>query len=276
MNLRRNNAPSISLPRTVALSCLLTAILATFVFAAGTDCAMVTEQEIKLVWTGDYGQGEQVYLSSCEEGIWSPSVRLSDAAGHVFHAAVGSGDDGKVWAAWALQDGQKSYLEYTVFDTHEWKPPQRITVKTGNNTGVSLVVDRNNTPWLAWAGVGNTYTDIFWSRWNGQQWESPAKAHSENSVPDLNPQLFLDDNGEIILSWQTFAREEKKYVTVSQIWNGVQWHPAPAGTGENVNNKISSDHSLLPAIPDFVQDRRQAALFVRSKDGAGSAPLTAY
>jgi len=222
---------------------------------------------MQLVWATDRGRGEQIYFSSLETKGWTSPVQVSKSAELVFHPSAGSGDDGEVWVAWVRKGKHGNVLEYSVGNSSGWAPPSPVETVHKMDNEVTVVVDRSNTPWIAWTGTEEDYPEIFWSRWNGEGWSVPARAHAANSVPDLDPQLALDDGGQVVLSWQTFT--DGRYERATRIWDGIQWQeeksPEP---GAQVHGR-SADSSLdMPALPDFIQDPRKASLFI--KDGAGS------
>ena len=233
---------------------------------------LIQEDEVKLVWSADYGHGEQVFFSSFEKNTWTSPVQLSDSTELVFHSAISSGDDGRIWAVWSRQDKKKSFLEFTIFSSSKWVKPRKINTGLDNNKSVTVIVDKNNIPWIAWAGVEDKYPDVFWSRWNGQRWDLPVKVHADNDVPDINPALVLDDSGYINLSWQTFA--DGKYVTVSKTWDGQQWQVSSLDSEKVEINTIFAEHKIMPNIPEFINDRRRATFFIKGNDGAGSIPLS--
>ena len=216
--------------------------------------------------------GEQIYYSSYEKEKWLAPVQLSDSADLVFQPAVGSGSDGKTWVVWSRQDKNGSFLQFTVYNSSCWTKPLQIDTGMNNNKAVTIIVDRHNIPWIAWTAIENIYPDIFWSRWNGQGWDLPVKAHSENEVPNLQPTLALDELGNITLSWLTY--NNRKYVTVSQVWAGRQWQMAPNESEKNIQEKIIQGCKAIVLVPDFVEDHRKATLFIRKKDSACSLPLS--
>lgn len=233
------------------------------------------EQDIQLVWAAkNYGQGEQIYFSSLKMNNWSTPVKLSHSNDLVFQPASSSGTDGKVWVVWSVQGRSGSFLQFTVYSNSTWLQPNQINTGMNSNKAVAIIVDRNNVPWIAWTAVNDMYPDIFWSRWNGRGWELPVRAHHINKVPDIQPELALDESGNVNLSWQTYL--DGRYVTVSQVWNGQQWQTV-SGEPEKIIRKklIQGDKGIFP-VPDFVEDPRKASLFIKKNDGAGSIPLSLF
>lgn len=263
----------LALRRGATVLCFVAVLLSTQVLSAQPSGNSVRNDELKLVWTADYGQGEQVYFSSYEKESWSAPVQLSDSTDLVFQSAVSSGADGRIWVIWARQDKKRSFLEFTMYDSSRWSKPQAIETGIDRNKAVTVLVDQDNTPWIAWTGIVNMYPDIFWSRWNGQAWTPPVKAHADNNVPDIHPILSLDDSGHILLSWQTIS--SNKYITVAQVWDGRQWQAVSKQEAEKQLLKTAElGKKTIPSIPEFIQDSRKATLFIRGNDGSVSMPLS--
>ena len=195
----------------------------------------LSQDNIQLVWSADYGQGDQVFYSSYEKNTWTTPVQLSDSTEMVFHSAISSGDDGKIWAVWTRQDKKKSFLEFTVYNSSKWTKPSKIDTGMDSNKAVTIIVDKNNIAWIAWTGIEKMYSDVFWSRWNGQGWDLPVKIHADNNVPDIKPTLALSDSGQVFLSWKTFANGQ--YETMTKMWDGQEWQTAPNDSVNMMMNK---------------------------------------
>jgi hypothetical protein len=231
------------------------------------------QQQIKLVWSADYGQGEQIFYSSYDKNNdWTVPLQLSDSRDSVYLPVVGSGNDGKVWVVWSHKKNKKIFLEWSVYRASKWSLPSQIETGLDSNKAVTIIVDLENRPWIAWSGTEKTYPDIYWSRWDGNGWEKAEKMHGANDVPDLDPSFLLDHNGNIVLSWQTF--ENRRYITVAKKWDGQQWQTVdPSMVESKMKNK--SYGPLAKIIPPrLVQDSSQGSLFIKGPNGAESFSLS--
>ncbi len=260
---------------TIILVCLMLNLLLSQVLHAQIAEDIKQAQDIKLVWSAkNYGQGEQIYYSSFKKDKWTTPVQLSHSADLVFQPASSSGTDGKVWVVWSRQDKSGSFIQFTVYSASGWLQPRQIDTGMDNNKAVAIIVDHDNTPWIAWTAIDDIYPEIFWSRWNGQGWDLPVRAHDKNKVPDIQPVLALDESGNINLSWQTYL--DGKYVIVSQVWKGQQWQTVSSEFGDNIRKKLIQGDKGSFLVPDFVEDPRKASLFIKRTDGAGSLPLSLF
>lgn len=262
---------------TMILSCVIVNLL----LSQGL-CAQITknskpeqEPDLKLVWAAkNYGQGEQIYFSSLGRNNWSPPVQLSHSSDLVFQPTSSAGTDGRIWAVWSVQNDNGSFLQFTVFSSSGWMPPTQIDTGVSNNKAVTIIVDRHNVPWMAWTAVTDMYPDIYWSRWDGREWQLPVQAHDDNTVPDIQPALTLDRSGDIMLSWQTYR--DGGYQTISQVWDGQRWQAGSNNSEETIKMKLLKEDKTRFPTPHFVEDPRKASLFMKRSDGAGSIPLSLF
>jgi hypothetical protein len=228
-------------------------------------------QGLQLVFTADYGKGEQVFYSSYKKNDWTIPVQISESKNFVFHPVSSMGSDGKKWTLWTQADKKGKFLYYSVFSNSRWSLAKKIDTRMNDNRAATLVVDNNNIPWIAWLGEEKKYTDVFWTRWNGSGWDSPVKAHADNKVPDVQPQLALDDSGHVRLSWQTFI--DGKYVVVSKTWDEQQRRLEKlARPGKSITKKIK-EQVQLPPLPAFIKEPHKATLFIKTTVGTESVPL---
>lgn len=262
------------LSRIVIPVCLLIVFV-----LGGTGAAAADKQadphparKIQLVWSADYGKGEQIFFSRFNGKNWTIPVQISESKHLVFKPVSAVGADGTIWVVWPESGKKGSILQFSVYRNSSWSRPQPIETGLSDNRAVTVIVDGDNRPWIAWTGAKKSYSDVFWSRWNGTGWDAPVMAHAENKVPDLHPELALDDSGHLVLSWQTYARGE--YITLSKVWDGRQWKIRRSGTGEKRGNIKMQTMEELPALPECIPEPYKATLFIKSNEGAGSIPFS--
>jgi hypothetical protein len=251
--------------------CSLFLLLFTPVVHAENTEPLSTLQELQLVFSADYGSGEQIFFSSYQKNNWTIPVQISDSPNFVFHPVSGIGSDGKIWVVWTQADNKGKFLYYSVFSNSRWSQSKKIETQMKDNRSATLIVDTDNIPWLAWLAVEKTYSDVFWSRWNGSGWDSPIKAHADNNVPDIQPGFSLQESGRIRLSWQTFV--DVGYVTASKIWDQQQSQlEQSVAAAKNAEKKIQ-ERVELPALPSFIKEPHKATLFIKTDVRAEAVPL---
>lgn len=262
-----------STPIAFVLSVFLVVLLNGAVSAKANEQA-TQDREIHLVWSANQGQGEQVFFSNYKKNNWTIPVQISDSEEHVFQPVSAVGDDGKIWVVWTGLLMNKRLLQFSVFEKTHWTKPRQIDTGMDDNRAATLIIDADNTPWVAWTAAAESYSDVFWSRWNGKRWDVPVKAHSDNSVPDTHPALALDESGQVVLSWQTYA--DGKYITISQQWDGEQWQGLSHVNAQTIRKQKNLKSEKLPEIPTVIKERYKAKIFVKDTVGAGSVPLSQF
>ena len=239
---------------------------------AAPEAGSVPVQDLLLVWSADYGKGEQVFFSRRKKESWTVPVQISSGKNFVFKPAAAAGNDGTVWVIWTERGRKGSRLQFTVYRNNRWAAPRQVETGLNDNRAVVIAVDRNNRPWIAWTGAKKSYSDVFWSRWNGTGWDAPVMAHAENNVPDVQPELALDDSGQVVLSWKTY--DQDGYVTRMRKWDGRQWQQIQPETEKKSEKKRVRVQKQLPALPEYIKEPYKATLFLRTQEGAWSVPLS--
>ncbi|GAB4332533.1 MAG: hypothetical protein Kow0089_00440 [Desulfobulbaceae bacterium] len=230
--------------------------------------------ELQLVWSGKTDRGVQIFFSRYAKKGWVNPVRLSDADEMVFLPGVASGTDNRIWAAWSRLDTRKktAYLEYAMYDGSSWRQPERIRTGLKDCRAVTVMVDRDNIPWLAWEGIEKKYTDIFVSRWSDGKWSPARRVHVPNAVPDIEPALSLDAFGRLVLAWRTFS--DGRYVETAKRWDGVRWQPAAFSPEEDVVRQTLGSKMELPPLPaGLAAEPHRVGIFMKGARGAASLPL---
>ena len=255
----------------------VSAAIFTFFLLLSLSCLSVKAEiagqpDTILVWSADYGLGERVFFSSYEVNNWTAPVQVNDNGEPAFLPSAAFGGDGSIWVVWSEQNNNGSFLHYSVYSNSKWTEPATIDTGMNNNKAVTVIVDRDDRLWLAWTGIEDTYSDIFWSRWNGTGCDVPAKAHADNSVPDVEPSFSLDDSGRVVLSWQTFY--QGSYVTESRVWDGGRWQNLPRSAQKNTLQAAVQQRADIPPVPEFVEDAIAATLFIQEDVGVSSIPLS--
>ena len=231
-----------------------------------------TFDELNLVWTANYGEeGEQVYTSSFSKTKWSIPVQVSDAAEHVFHSAATVAGDGSHWVVWTQSEKKKKLLYFSTDKEGQWSKPSQIITGMDDNRNVTIAIDSEGQPFIAWTGVDKTYSDIFWSRIVHDAWSSARKVHGHNKVPDVDPVLWISDNGDITLSWQTFI--DGRPVTAFVQWAGKSWVEKEQSFKEKHSAVQELRSKNLPQMPKFIQELYKAEFFYKDKYGTGTIPL---
>ena len=256
----------------IAAFSIATLFNTTFVLADTKNNAVL--QELMLIFTADYGQGEQVYSSNFANDSWTVPLQLSDSLIHAFHPVVAVGDDNYKWAVWTQVDENGKYLYYSVFNGVAWSKGKRISTQTTENSSPALMVNGKQNLLLAWVGVDDKYSDVYLSHWQGSTWTKPVMINAVNNVPDIKPYFSRNMNNRIVLSWLTFI--DGKYAVTARILDDEQRVIAKLPLSEKITSSNVHKRVKLPALPEFVKDVKKGSFFIKTSAGSASASLSDY
>lgn len=256
-----------------AVTVSIVTLLWTNATIADTKKNKVVLQELMLIYTADYGQGEQVYTSSFANGRWTIPLQLSDSKIYAFHPVVAVGDNNK-WAVWTQVDEDGKYLYYSLFNQAAWSKGERISTQTTENNSPILLIDGTQKPLLAWVGADGKYSDIYLTHWQGSSWGKPVLMNTVNNVPDIKPYFFRDINNRVVLSWLTFI--DGKYSVTSRILDDELRVIARLPVSEKFTSSDVHKRVRLPELPEFVKDLKKGSFFIKTSTGSGLASLNDY
>ena len=136
----------------------------------------------------------------------------------------------------------------------------------------SIIVDHQDVVWIVWAGFDEQDDDIFFSRWNGFNWEIPLRVNQNDSTPDILPVIGLDEGGNPFVYWLGYRNGS--YRVYYSKWNGLEWeYETEAGDEKIYNTVIINDRSVIPALPGFISELNKASLHIRNNGKIQSIPL---
>ena len=227
-------------------------------------------EQTMLVW-GEQNQRDSVYdlyFSAQENGEWSAPEEMSDSGLPDILPSFGSNSRGDLWLVWTQLSDVTGRLQFRRRINGNWQPVQTLETGLKTNMAPSLIVDQQDIPWLVWAGVKDQDDDIYYSRWQGEDWTQPALVHPDNTVPDILPELSLSPAGYPRVRWKGYNNGE--YVYFTREWNGSTWEIVA-----DIDVLLRSatlmreqQDSAAADIPAFIKDRSQAAVLVEGRTGS--------
>ena len=220
--------------------------------ASGTDT--------QIVWAEKENGRFKVFYSRYENDTWSAKRFLSLPEQSSVYPAVGSGPDGTTWVVWTVLHGNESDLFFTRSSPEGgWTEPEQILTNLPSNSAAMVIVDRKNTPWVVWSGFDGNDDEIYFTRWNGSDWDIPLMINDDNATPDIIPSLTLNENGFPVVRWLGFG--EDGYVTMAKEWSGFTWDETIVEkSADPFSAAIPESPCLLPELPDYVRNTEKAAI----------------
>jgi lysophospholipase L1-like esterase len=89
---------------------------------------------------------------------------------------------------------------------------------------LAVVWDQTGELWAAWEADTGTDAEIYFSRWNGEDWTPPKPVHSRPEAWDRSPSLAVAANGEIWLVWSSTEKSDlQRRQLYTSRWTGERW-----------------------------------------------------
>lgn len=211
---------------------------------------------IYVVWDQDsFNLG--IFLSRSTDGgntFFGPALLSTNASGSV-STQIALGLNGNLGVVWEDDTAVTSDISFSYSSDHgaNFSIPESLSLHTGNSTNAQIGIDLNGNIGVVWANDSPGNFDIFFSRSvdGGATFSSP-KNISNGSGLAQNPQMAIDDKGNIDVAWQDnttqnpnsdiyFARSGDGGVTFSSPSNvsnntGVSENPfLTIDAGANIN-----------------------------------------
>ncbi|MCW5979910.1 MAG: hypothetical protein KIT09_17650 [Bryobacteraceae bacterium] len=134
-------------------------------------------------------------------------------------AAIASGANGELWAAWISYADGKNHVAARRFDGASWGEEHRVSENHADIFLVKTARDSRGAMWFVWSAQVDGNWDLYGRRFNGG-W-SPVERLSSAPQPDIYPALAADAKGSLWLAWQGF-RNGRSDIFVRR-WDGAAW-----------------------------------------------------
>jgi hypothetical protein len=244
-------------PKVVAviLGCLLVAM----------PCAISAQEnqpfaDTRIVWSEKENGQFKVFTSRFENDSWSERIQLSLPTQSAVYPSISSGPNGTTWVVWTVLKGNNSDLYFTTsLKEGEWAEPTQIITNLSSNSAAMILVDRTSSPWVVWSGFDGQDDEIFFTRWNGTDWDFPLMINDDNSTPDIIPSLTLNDEGFPVVRWLGFA--DDGYLLLAKEWNGFSWDEIIVDKSQDPFDPTTPRSVCkLPDLPAYIKNKAKAAI----------------
>ena len=170
--------------------------------------------------------------------------------------------DGEIWAAWTTLEKGQDRIFYCTLKGDTWSSPQPMSTPFSSNTSPALAVDENQTLWMVWSGYDGEDNEIYFATWEGAQWSSPLRVHTDNTVPDILPEIYMEPSGDLIVRWQSF--NGKQYESFFSKWNGADWENLNADPfPDRADNLLSNESDTINSMLDFIPTTAMGTLLIK-------------
>ncbi|NNC98936.1 MAG: hypothetical protein HKN85_02015 [Gammaproteobacteria bacterium] len=228
------------LARSVALFSLLLAFYSSAVFAG----------QAELYWI-EPGAEHRIMSSEWNGDLWSAPRMVYSSENSLTSLAMVTDLDGAKLMVWSERFKARVVLMkmQRAPNATRWANAALFSDLGNENMGTSMVVDRLNRIWLFWSADLGELADVYLVRRSKQGWSEPERVHGSNQVPDIRPQVELDQDGNVLVNWQSYSMVAGRYLTSNRVFkleNPLQ-NGYKSGTREQVEMSIGNI-----ALPEFL------------------------
>jgi hypothetical protein len=249
--------------RSYLLKCVVSFILYVFCFQpvflrAGDSVVNVDQGDI--VWSQTDGARNQIYFTTflSEKNIWSTPVKVTDDEYRNGHPTIDAGTDGSKLLAWVAGSGANYKIHYSIGTEGAWSKSAVIPSSLKVNLAPSVMIDGSGVKWIAWSGNDGGQDEIYYSRFIGNNWTAPALVNAPNEVPDILPEIALNDNNIPQVTW--VGHRKGVYVKLMSTWGGESWSAESEGQASS-QEKNTHENASIGNMPAFIDQPDKA--FVR-------------
>lgn len=160
---------------------------------------------------------------------------------------VARATDGTLLAAWQ-DNATNGQIVFAVFDEsfQSWGPSSPISSASGEAAKAGLVADAQGAVHAAWQQIAvdaGSQWAIYYSRYSGGAWSTPAQVSQDNTIDAEECALVVDNDGRVMVVWNTDAEADGSEWILSSIStdNGSTWAtPDTLSSADGIINGTST------------------------------------
>jgi hypothetical protein len=238
-----------------------------FVLLLLTVSSPVFAVDAEFIWAETDTVGSTLYISQYQDGVWGEKEAIVSNENFNVLPALGSDAFGDHLAVWVvMQNDGRSSLEYSFKRQESWSNPQILSHAFTENLAPVILFDTFNIPWVFWSANNGDNDDIYMTSFSGGTWNQIKKVNDDNSVPDILPKAWLDESGDIVVSWEQL-QPDMTYLEVSRkIIDSLSGHTSKfSGIYRKNKTKGVSGQAELISPPPFKINSRATLHFPGKK-----------
>ena len=202
----------------------------------------------------------------------SNPANVSKNLGNSLHPSLTLGSDGLPHISWHDSSFGNLEILYVRWDGKNWicadgsvydsenpiiTNPVNVSVSVGSSAFPDLVLDEKNHPQLTWHDETPGKYEIFYVRWNGEEWvcadgvlyvsgdsklSSPVCV-SKNGVNSYYPSLVLDSENNPHITWRDWIQSNNTEILYVR-WSDGEWVCIDGSVFDSTNISISNPASV--------------------------------
>ncbi len=205
-------------------------------------------------------------------GRWTHPAGLSDNISpngqNIYRPQVAMDNTGNAIIVWGQFDGPNLQIFKSEYRSGTWAHPAGLSDNISPDgqpaDDSQVAMDNNGNAIIVWRQLDGAQDQIFKSEYRGGAWTHPAGL-SDNISPNgqdvYDPQVDMDNNGNIIIVWQQ-SNGAQDQIFKSEYRGGVWTHPI--GLSDNISP--DGQHTSTPRVA--MDDDGNAIICWRQSDGS--------
>ena len=243
----------------IILNCLLLLTAGSAVFAA-------PEQTTYTVWarlqegTNPQEKNSTLHYAARVKGKWATPVQLPLDRGLHLTPVIAEDRKRNIWIVWIEQTEDENILRYAVVRQNGTEIGRVNPAGQERSYAPTILIDRNDVPWIAWSGVTGGSADIYTGRWTGSGWKQTTPVHAKNDTPDILPVIGLKGKN-IWVSWLGI-NEKKLYVCYTAEFQQETWRIEKDELPLEARRSFIEQRTVFPEhLPEQAEKRLMGAVF---------------
>ena len=181
------------------------ALFAIFLCLPGVSIAGPVKKA-ELAWIQENNGNYDIQYSYYDGKNWLGNIALSSGNPVNFVPAMAKRKNGDTWLVWSTDTSAEYHLYFAIISGDKvLRGPEQIQTGLNHNATPSLLIDTNDTPWIAWSGSNGGKNDIYYTRFTGNSWEQKRNIPDADNRLDLVPILSQKEDGIIALKWRRYG-----------------------------------------------------------------------
>lgn len=187
-----------------------------------TASNIATANDALLTWSEKNEQkGTSIYVSLLSLTACHVSETVFSSAELNVSPSITGDSSGNMMAIWKSDSSSSSVLKFALRRNQQWSAASILTSQGGETTSPEIISDNNGQIWIFWVSDHNGLDDIFYSKFDigANEWTLPVQINESNEVPDVSPMASLNLNGDVVIQWSQYDRQQGQYVTLSKTFS---------------------------------------------------------
>ncbi len=170
----------------------------------------------ELVWVHKNAQNFDIAYSYFNGKSWSEKVLFTTGNPVNFVPDLAKDRTEKTHLVWAADTSKKYRLYYLEIDAdNKANGPYELATELQSNTTPTIVTTPRFVTWVCWSGNDGNDDDIYCFYKKDEIWSLPEKVHPENSYPDILPELSINNNLEVQLTWLQITKDGNRTIQLN-------------------------------------------------------------